>query len=157
MDAKFINPILSSIVNVLTTMAQLEVKPGKPSVKTDDIALGVVTGIISMEGESTRGSIAISFPKPVILEIVKRMLRIESGEVDDMALDLTGELANMVMGGAKGILHEDGFDFGLSLPEVFSGENHVVKHPYTGPKILLPLQTDTGEFFVEICFESQLV
>jgi len=154
MDAKFINPVLSSVVNVLTTMAQLESKPGKPSIKTDEVALGVVTGVISMEGELARGSLAISFPKPVILEIVKRMLHMESTEVDEMALDLTGELANMVMGGAKGILHEEGYDFGLSLPDVLSGENHIVKHPFTGPKIILPLLTDPGEFFIEICFEE---
>jgi len=154
MDAKFINPVISSVVNVLSTMAQLEVRPGKPSIKSDDIALGVVTGVISMEGEQAKGSLAISFTKPVILEIVKRMLRMETTEVDEMALDLTGEMANMVMGGAKGILNEAGYDFGLSLPEVLSGEKHIVKHPFDGPKIVLPLQTDVGDMFIEICFQE---
>ncbi len=154
MDARFINPVLSSVVNVLTTMAQLEVKPGKPLLKTDDVALGIVTGVITMEGEQAKGSLAISFSKSVILEIVKRMLRMEPTEVDEMALDLTGEMANMVMGGAKGILQEEGYEFGMSLPEVLSGEDHIIKHPYTGPKIILPLQTDSGEFYIEICFEE---
>ncbi len=154
MDTKFVNPVLSSVVNVLTTMAQLEVKSGKPVAKTDNVALGAVTGVISMEGKRAKASLAISFSKPVIIEIVKRMLRMDVTEVDEMAMDLTGEIANMVMGGAKGILQEEGYEFGLSLPEVLSGENHVVKHPYTGPKILLPLQTEFGEFYIEICFEE---
>jgi len=154
MDARFINPVLSSVVNVLTTMAQLDVKPGKASLKQGDVALGVVTGLISMDGELARGSLAISFPKPIILDIVKRMLHMEPTEVDELALDLAGELANMVMGGAKGILHEEGFDFGLTLPNVLSGENDIIEHPYSGPKILLPLLTDSGEFYIEICFEE---
>jgi chemotaxis protein CheX len=154
MDATFINPVLSSMVNVLATMAQMEPKAGKPSLKQDDKALGVVTGVIAMEGPEAKGSLAISFPKPVILDITKRMLREEKAEVDDMVMDLTGELANMVLGGAKRLLEEQGYHFGLTLPSVKAGEGLPVEHPYKGPKILLPFTTDAGEFFVEICFEQ---
>lgn len=52
MEAKFINPVLHSMVNVLSTMAKLEPKPEKPSLKKDDIALGEVTGIMSMAPSS---------------------------------------------------------------------------------------------------------
>lgn len=153
MEAKFINPVLTSMVNVLSTMAQMVPKPGRPSLKTDDSAPGVVTGLIAMEGAQARGSLAISFPKAVILDIVKRMLREEKTEVDDMARDLTGEISNMVMGGAKGLLEEDGYHFGLSLPTVLFGEGHTIHHGVDGPRILLPFVAEPGEFFVEICFE----
>lgn len=154
MQAKFINPVLSSVVNVLSTMAKLDAVPGKPELKSDESSRGDVSGLITMEGEQAKGSLAICFPKSVILEIVKRMLRMELTEVDDMAKDMTGELANMVMGGAKGILSEDGYEFGLSLPEVLVGEGHEIKHPFKGPKILLPLKTESGDFYIEICFEE---
>lgn len=152
MEAKFINPVLHSMVNVLSTMAKLEPKPEKPSLKKDDIALGEVTGIMSMEGEQAKGSLAISFPKAVILEINKRMLQVEKTEIDEMVEDLTGELANMVIGGAKRILEEDGYDFALTLPKIVSGTNHIVKHSVDGPVILLPFSTEPGTFYVEICF-----
>lgn len=142
------------MVNVLSTMAQLDPKPGKPSLKSGDEALGVVTGVIAMEGPQANGSLAISFPKAVILDITHRMLREEKTEVDDMVKDLAGELANMVLGGAKGLLEKEGFDFGLTLPRIQAGEGHVIEHPYNGPKILLPFSIDAGEFYVEICFES---
>jgi len=48
MDVNQINPALSSIVNVLTTMASITPTIGKPSIKKDDISLGVVTGIIDL-------------------------------------------------------------------------------------------------------------
>lgn len=154
MDARFINPVLNSMVNVFSTMAQMEPRPGTPSLKTDDTANGVVTGIISMEGDRARGSLAITFTEPVMLELVKRMLREEPTEVDDMAKDLTGEIANMVLGGAKAALEEDGYDFGMTLPAVLAGQDYTIDHPVRGPKILLPFTTDCGEFFVEICFEE---
>jgi chemotaxis protein CheX len=152
MEARFINPVLTSMVNVLSTMAQMEPKPGKPSLKTHDTAPGIVTGLIAMEGEQASGSLAISFPTVVILDIVKRMLREEKTEVDDMARDLTGEISNMVMGGAKGLLEDEGYHFGLSLPTVLFGEGHTIRHGVDGPRILLPFSAEAGEFFVEICF-----
>jgi len=155
MDVKLINPFLSSIVNVLSTMAKLELTAGKPTVKTDDVARGVVTGLISMESDQARGSLAISFSKAVILEIVNRMLGMEATEVDDTARDLTGEITNMVMGGAKNLLLEQGYDFGMSTPEVLTGDEHVILHPFSAPKILLPLSTESGELYVEICFETK--
>ena len=154
MQAKFINPVLTSMVNVLTTMAKLSPTPGKPRLKQDNTALGVVTGLMAMEGSQAKGSLAISFPKKVILDINLRMLHQEKTEVDEMVQDLTGEIANMVIGGAKKILLDQGYDFGLSLPSIVLGNNHLIEHPYRGPKILLPFTCEPGDFYVEICFEE---
>lgn len=152
MDAKYINPVLTSMVNVLSTMAQLEPTPGKPSIKRDARALGVVTSTIGLEGPQAQGSLAISFPRPVILAIVERMLEMETDGTDETARDLTGEISNMVMGGAKVLLEEQGYDFGLTIPSVQAGDDHVVKHTVEGPTILLPFGTSAGEFYVELRF-----
>ena len=136
MNAKFINPVLQSMVNTLSTMAQLNPTPGKPSLKNDNKPLGAVTGVIS------------------ILDINKRMLHVEKTEIDPLVEDLTGELANIVIGGAKKIFEDQGYKFGLTLPSVASGPEHTVDHPYDGPKIVLPFTVETGEFFVEICFQE---
>jgi chemotaxis protein CheX len=144
--------VLDSIVNVLATMANMEPQAGKPAIKTDKKAKGVVTGIIDMVGKQATGSIAISFIEPVALEITRRMLRMEAAGINDMVEDLVGEIANMMAGGAKARLQEQGYDFDLSLPSVVSGEGHLVEHSVDGTTILLPFSTDVGEFYVEICF-----
>lgn len=154
MEAKFINPVLTSIINVLKTMAKLEPKPGKPTLKTDDKAKGDVTGIMSMVSKDVKGSLAISFTEPVALDIAKRMLNQEFTEINDMVADLTGEIANMVTGGAKALLEKDGYNFDMSLPTIVSGKDHTVTHKSDGPKIILPFTTDAGEFFIEVCFEE---
>ena len=152
MDVNHINPALSSIVNVLTTMASITPSIGKPSIKKDDISLGVVTGIIDLVGKDANGSLAISFSKAVALELAQNMLRIETDVIDEMIEDLIGEMANMVAGGAKAIYDEQGIDFELTLPKVLTGINHQVKHSFIGTTLLLPFTTDAGEFYVEACF-----
>ena len=152
MDAKHLNPALDSIVNVLTTMAGITPIIGKPSIKNDENAPGVVTGLIDLVSKDTNGSLAISFSKPVALEIANKMLATDIEDVDETIEDLVGEMTNMMAGGAKAIYQEQGYNFDLTRPTVIAGENHQVKHNVEGTTILLPFNTESGEFFVEACF-----
>ena len=153
MDAKYINPILDSMVNVLKTMAKLDPKAGKLELKKNNSVNGDVTGVMTMVSDKVKGSLAITFTKPVILDIAKRMLNEEITEIDDTITDLTGELTNMVTGGAKAIFDQQGYDFNMSIPSVVSGKNHTVTHMSDGPTILLPFTTEAGLFFIEVSFE----
>ncbi|MFK7161055.1 chemotaxis protein CheX [Marinospirillum sp. MEB164] len=154
MRADFINPFLHAMLNVLRTMCQMQPQVGKPLLKEDDFARGVVTGFVDMMGESTTGSLAISFPAAVAFDIAERMLGEKITEVDDTIRDLVGEITNMVCGGAKKILAEKGYDFYLSQPVTFVGDNHTITHSVYGPKILLPFHVDSGDFVVEVCFRD---
>lgn len=154
MDVRFINPVLDTLMNVLGTMANMQAQAGKPTLKQNRLALGEVTGFMKMESTQTRGSMSITFTQPVIFEIARRMLGAELTEIDDLARDLTGEMANMIVGGAKNILVDKGFDFEMSLPQVFSGESHEIRHNSDAQTIVLPFTAESGEFWIEICFEE---
>lgn len=152
MDVMIINALLNSLMNVLSTMAKLTPQPGNPIAKNDDEARGEVSGFMDMENEVTRGSMAISFSPKVIKSLVKTMVGEEIKKVDETAKDLTGELTNMIVGGAKAQLAEKGIDFAMSTPQVFSGKKHQIKHKYDGQTVILPFDSDCGEFFLEINF-----
>lgn len=154
MNVAFINPFLESLLNVLGTMAQVEAKVGRPMIKKDDVASGDVTGVIGMTSAKVRGSLAITFSEAAILDIGKRMLGEESNGIDATVTDLVGEITNMVTGGAKRILAEQGYDFDLAIPAVVAGANHRVIHKSRGPKVIVPFSIASGDFFVEICFEE---
>ncbi|RJR19807.1 MAG: chemotaxis protein CheX [Nitrospiraceae bacterium] len=154
MKVEFINPFLESILNVLNTMAKLEARPGKPAIKTSQIAQGDVTGLMGMASLQAKGTLAITFTEPVILEITKRMLGEELTGIDDTVTDMVGEITNMVTGGAKRILSEHGYRFDMAIPSVISGKNHVVHHKSKAPIVVIPFNTQAGSFFIEICFEE---
>ncbi len=154
MDVRFINPVLETLLNVLGTMAEMEPKVGRLALKQNQQALGEVSGFMQMESTQTRGSMAISFTRPVIFEIARRMLGEELTDIGDVARDLTGEMTNMVVGGAKNILLDKGFDFEMSLPKVFSGQPHDIQHNCDAQTIMLPFTAESGVFCIEICFED---
>ena len=150
MKANMINPILTTMVNVMTTMAQIEPSMGKPTLKNDDTALGEVTGIMSMKSPQMNGSFAITFTASAIFDIVKRMLGEDITEINDMAKDLAGEMTNMVVGGAKNIYVDQGYEFNMSTPNILAGKDHKVEHNCNGKTIVLPFEIDGRELFVEM-------
>jgi len=153
MRAEFVNPFLLSMLNVMSTMANLELTPGKPQRKTDERALGDVSGLIGMIAPQTRGSMSVSFQKGLALEAMRRMLGEAPNEINDEVTDMVGEITNMVTGGAKRLLAEKGFDFEMATPMVVSGPGHTISHHAKGPRIFMPFESEYGRAIIEMCFE----
>lgn len=154
-ESKFVPPVVDTLMSVFNTMIQVEPSAGESRIKQDDIAKGDVTGLLKMEGDTAKGSISITFSKPVVIDIVKRMLHMEIQEIDEIARDMAGEMANIVVGGAKNLLEEQGYKIDMSLPEVFEGEGHRIEHSFDGETIEIPFSIDSGDFFVEVNFKEQ--
>jgi len=153
MNVTFINPFLASILNVLSTMANTQARPGKPVLKKGHQAMGDVTGMIGMTGEKTRGSLAITFTGAAIRTITSRMLGEEQPELDETVADMVGEITNMVTGGAKRILSEQGYRFDMAIPTTIIGKDHQIYHKTSGPIIVIPFEVEGADFFIEVCFE----
>ena len=154
MDAAFVNPFLNALQNVLSMMAQIELKPGKPQIKKDEYARGDVTGIIGMVGPQVKGSFSISFEENLACEIMHKMLGELPDSVDEEVCDMVGEITNMVTGGAKKELAERGFEFDMATPIVVSGRDHTISHRSEGAKLIMPFNHVAGKAYIEICFDK---
>lgn len=155
MNVDIVNPFLSSMSNVLVTMASLAPIATGPKLKTDNLPPGDVTGIIPLSSPQAVGSLALSFSEPVILHIAENMLNEKFVEINDEVADLVGELTNMVTGGAKQILDQKGYDFDMATPTIIRGKGQVISHVGSnGNVIVVPFNTDAGEFYVEVCIKQ---
>ena len=154
MDVRYINPVIETMINVLSTMANLTPTVGIPSLKSDEQALGDVSSVMLMRSDKMNASIAISISKSMIVDIVKRMLGEEINDIDDTARDITGEMTNMVVGGAKNLYEQNGLNFDMSSPSILSGQDHLIHHECNGKTIVMPLNSDSGKLFIELCFEG---
>jgi chemotaxis protein CheX len=154
MNVEFINPFLSSMLNVMSTMAQMELTPEKPKLKQDEVAMGDVSGLIGMVSDQTKGSLSITFDGPLALATMKGMVGEAPDEINDEITDLVGEITNRVTGGAKRMLSEKGFEFDMATPMVVSGKSHTIKHKATGPIVIIPLNSEHGKAFIEFSFDK---
>lgn len=155
MNVEFINPFLSSMLNVMTTMAKMDLVPEKPRLKKDDIAMGDVSGLIGMVSEQAKGSLSITFDGPLALATMKGMVGEAPDEVNEEITDLVGEITNMVTGGAKRLLSEKGIEFDMATPMVVSGKNHTIHHKSKGPVVIIPLKSAEGNrAYIEFSFDE---
>lgn len=154
MRVEFINPFLSSMLNVMSTMAQMELTPEKPKLKTTEISMGDVSGLIGMVSPQAKGSLSITFDAPLALATMKNMVGEAPDEVNDEITDLVGEITNMVTGGAKRMLSEKGFEFDMATPIVVSGKDHTIHHKSKGPVVVLALRGEHGKAYIEFSFDE---
>ena len=152
MNEEYADSILKSVNNVLGMMAQIPAIAQAAEDKTDDVSRGDVTGLIEIKGNNIQGSAAISFSREIILELTKRMLRMEITEIDETAQDLAKEMANMFIGGAKSEMDDKGYYADMSIPYLSIGPRHKIIHPLHTRTTLIPVKTDYGNLWIELCF-----
>ena len=156
MNLSFLNTVIRSVDIVLSTMARLNLKSGKATIRPPmQESPGIVTGLISMSGRQAQASVALSFDKEAILFIANKMLPDEHTTIDHMLIDLAGELANMVIGDAKRQLEDKGLRFEVSLPVMIVGEKHLIAHKSIAPVVTVPFTIDKGTFIVEAVYEER--
>lgn len=150
MDVRLINPFIESTLNVLSMMAQTEAFNKDLGVKTDKNTWGDVTGFIGLVGEKINGNLMISFDAPSILAIVNRMLMVNTfTEINDEVVDAVGEITNMICGGAKAKLAEEGFVIEMATPAMIVGKDVRINQLTTTPIIRVPFETNEGKFVIE--------
>lgn len=153
MDVKLINPFINATMHVLETIAFTTAEPGKPYLKSDEIATGDVTGVIGLTGEVS-GTITVSFSEACILSIVSKMFGEEMTTLNGEIQDAVGEVSNMISGQARQKLEELGRSLQAAIPTVITGKNHRISHITKFPVVALPFKTDKGDFTIEVCFEE---
>ena len=153
MDVELAKPFIKAAVEVLSTMAFITPKVGRPYVKKTNAATGDVTGIVGITGENSGGSVSISFSKACAVAIVKSMLGDEIDDIMQDVKDAVGEMTNMISGQARAGLAERGYTFQGSTPSVVMGDGHTISHMAKAPVMAIPFTTNNGHFTIEFCFE----
>jgi chemotaxis protein CheX len=150
-NSVLMQPFISSVSNVLSTMAGIECEPIAPGNVFEGSGPAVVAGVIGIAGNRLRGSLAVTFSRNCFLAIATEMLGEEVSDVDEDAAEMAGEIANMTMGGAKIALFEQGYDFELAVPTAIWGTEVVVKHGAQSAADVVCFQTPHGSFTLELC------
>jgi chemotaxis protein CheX len=149
MDAQLINPFINATTNALEMMAGITAVREAPFVKGGFHAFADISGIIGLAGE-VKGAVVLSFSQGLASRIFEAMTGEAPGDDPSEMADVVGELANMVAGGAKGALAEQGMTYRISVPTVVTGKEHLVSYKTDGPCLVVPFKVDEETFWVQI-------
>jgi chemotaxis protein CheX len=155
LDTDFVNPFLAAALHVLSVQANVTAQAQKIYLKNaSDQLYGDVSGIIGVVSETFNGSVVISFPESTFLKVMSGMLGEECLELNKEIIDGAGEITNMIFGQAKIVLNEKGYGIKTAIPSVISGKEHSLSALTKGPIVVVPFQSNAGEFFIEICVST---
>lgn len=147
-DVKLINPFVTSTLDVLRTMAQIEAERTDIMLKKDYHMMGDISGVIGILGDTMEGSVAITFDQDLARQVVGNMLGMAPEKVGAADVnDGVGEVVNMVSGNAKTLLSGEGFKFNLALPTIVSGHGHEIAHRPGTPCLVIMFKTSQDQPF----------
>jgi chemotaxis protein CheX len=150
-DVKFLNPFITGAMETLKIQCSTEVRAGKPSIKKDDDQFVVdIAGVLGIVSPVFNGSIALCFPQATFLAVMGRMMGETFTEITRDLEDGAGEMLNIIFGHAKRELNELGYGIEKAIPTVVRGQDLKLKHLSAGPTMMLPFETDVGNFHMEI-------
>lgn len=154
MDAKIINPFLSSSVTMFRTMFQLEVTPAAPYLLKKEIAhRWEISGIIGITGDY-KGIVAIRLSRLLADKMLQRSAIVVTSdqEREETLYGMIGELINIVAGNASAHF-TDNLD--ISPPIVVYGQNHTIAWPRSIPVICIPFASSLGPLEIAVCFKDR--
>ena len=153
MKAEFINPFLSSTVDVFATMLDCELTRGELSLNPTFQPQHEITGIIGMTGKAS-GTVVVSFDSEVALSATEAMVGEKPESLDGDVISAVGELTNMIAGKAKADLSQ--FEMKLALPTVITGKDHMISLDSTAQAIAIPYSCKWGDLCVEVCIAETI-
>ncbi len=150
MDVKYINPFIESTINCIEMMTGHSPQREQPFVKEGDMSHGDITGMIGFAAQNITGSVAVTFPRESALSIYNDMTGESVSVINREVQDSVGELANIIAGGAKSILAEQGLSYHISIPTVIVGKNHHIQHRSNTPVVVIPFSFNNMRIVVEV-------
>ncbi|MBE0617869.1 MAG: chemotaxis protein CheX, partial [Proteobacteria bacterium] len=95
-----------------------------------------------------------TFPTVLAKRIYSNMVGQEAADLNAEVRDAVGEIANMIAGGAKATLAQQGFDFRIAIPSIVVGSGHTIDHKGTGPCLVVPFTLEGDTFWLEVSFDG---
>jgi chemotaxis protein CheX len=124
----YVKPFVNATLNTFKTYAGFDLTVGKPHFagKTHDFQQDIAA-IIGFSGD-VRGAVVISMKKEFVIKITDKITGKPHNEIDNDAVDTTGEIVNIIAGNIKREV-PDGEKIEISLPTVIKGRGSSFSWP----------------------------
>ncbi len=149
MNVNYINPFINASINVFKTFADIDSKPGTPTVRNKPGAAEDINGFIELNGHGINGYFIIHFSRAFLNKILAILFDGHTTPSQEEAHDLAGELTNMITGNAKAELSKKGFFFDVAVPRISHTTPTISPDLKNNPVIIVPFDTRAGKFNIE--------
>jgi len=146
-DVRLINPFIDAADRVFNALLGIRIKPAAPyAARRTPPLLNRVTVRLSMRGGAS-GLVLLQFPRDFVNTAAGILYG--TGASNDDGLDLIGEVANMIAGGAKRCLSDTLVE--ISVPSIILGPTRLDLPRNAPPWLVVPFDAPMGRFELAVC------
>jgi chemotaxis protein CheX len=155
MRVEYINPFVEAAFSVLQEVLDTEINRGELFLKPSSQPILGVTTIIGLTG-SVEGRVLFDMSETTALAIASGMNGEELSSFDELAKATITELSNMIAAQAVTKLYELGFEFDISPPALFTGENMEVSTTEF-EALIVPIDMPLGKLEINVAVREKRV
>jgi chemotaxis protein CheX len=142
-NVEYINPFIGASTTVLSQMANIEAKIGKPYVRQSPYTGGDVVILIGITGE-IKGQVIFSFKQSEALKIASGMMGgMALTELDEISKSAISEMTNMILGNAATLLSNKGIVIDITPPSLLMGQSLQISTQKM-TTVCIPLELSVG-------------
>jgi chemotaxis protein CheX len=153
MRVEYINPFVESAFNVLKEVLNTDVRRGELYLKSASTPVLGVAAIVGLAGD-VEGRVLFDMSRDTALEVASVMNGEKLATLDDLAKATITELANMITAQAVTKLHDLGFQFDLTPPAIFTGDNMEVSDQDV-EALIVPMETPQGKIEINVAIRER--
>ncbi len=153
--AAFFVPFIHGTISSLKVQCNIDAKANKPFNKTEANNLPFdIAGIVGITSKTINGTYSIVFKEAVFLKLASKMFDENITTLQPGIEDLVAELVNITLGSAKQQLNAQGHGIQMAIPAVIKGSNVRTAGPRSHRVIVVPFESEIGNFHVEIDIQT---
>lgn len=153
MRVEYINPFVEAAFNVMKEVLGGDVRRGELYLKSTSMPVMGVAAIVGLAG-GVEGRVLFDMNKVTALSIASAMNGEDLTVMDDLVKATITELANMITAQAVTKLHELGFQFDLTPPAIFTGDNMEVSNQDV-EALIVPMETSHGKVEINVAIRER--
>lgn len=122
--------------------------------RKEDFALAEISSIIGLTGEKLQGAFVVSMERDLLFSLMKALLGDSPSDLNQEALDMAGELANMICGAFRRRFENFGATLKASVPSMITGKDYKVHSLCKTPRVTFKFRVGEHPLFIEFCLDK---
>jgi chemotaxis protein CheX len=148
-----LEPFIQATCLTLREMANVEAAPRASQRTSACRTCGDISAVLPLTSRA-QSALVLSFPQQTAAHLAGRILAEVTPDVDAaMVRDCAGELANVIGGQAKALLHGTSYQFAFSTPTILTGSEQDVCPGEDGGCLVAMFDSEVGDFTLQVCLK----
>lgn len=154
MASTIADAIKEAVTEVIATYTGSNPELAGTEARKEDYALAEISSIIGLTGEKLQGAFVVSMERGLLFQLMQALLGEAPSDLNQEALDMAGELANMICGGFRRRFEKFGTTLKASVPSMITGKDYKIHSLCKTPRVTFKFKVGEHPLYIEFCLDK---